>query len=213
MMPILRALALVGFSVVTSWSALSCSPVRAGDPLGSLEADAGIMVDQRSRSETAHGSAPESTRDVDPPHGDREMTSREGDESGVEGIPSWDEIDGWIEEQKLAAAREGAERRLEALDGENDPKELARTLVRIAQLDVGLHGYETAVRRLREAQWPEGDSSSRAIVGLVYAHTLRLYLSTYRWEIDQRERVVPEASVCCERPRRPEELDDVADRR
>jgi len=120
------------------------------------------------------------------------MTNREGETAAV---PTWEEIDRWIAEQKFAAAREGAAKRLSAVDGDEDPEEWTRALVRIAQLDIGLHGYETAVRRLREASWPENDPTSRAILGLIYGHTLRIYLSAYRWEIDQRERVVRDDQI------------------
>lgn len=53
---------------------------------------------------------------------------------------------------------------------------------------MGLHGYETAVRSLKETPWPE-EGRWRVVLDLVYGNTLVTYASAYGWEIGRRERV------------------------
>ena len=52
----------------------------------------------------------------------------------------------------------------------------------------GLHGYETAVRFLKDEPWPP-DLLSRAALELFYAQSLVNYARMYSWEVSQRERV------------------------
>ncbi len=59
---------------------------------------------------------------------------------------------------------------------------------------MGLHGYETAVRFLREQAWPD-DAVSRAVLDLFYAHSLVSYTQIYSWEIRGRERVASDDEV------------------
>ena len=56
------------------------------------------------------------------------------------------------------------------------------------QLRTGLHGYETAVRFLKEQPWP-GANLDRAVLNLFYARSLVTYYQAYSWEINRRERV------------------------
>ncbi len=72
--------------------------------------------------------------------------------------------------------------------------------MRCVQLRTGLHGYETAVRFLKEQPWPEG-LLPRTTLELFYAHALAEYAHAYSWEIAQRERV---ESPQGRRTRRPE---------
>src|SRR5690348_7692467 len=71
-------------------------------------------------------------------------------------VPSWKDIDALVEDQTLEAALQGAESRLAQARARGDEDEWARALVRVTQLRSGLHGYETAVRFLREQPWPKG---------------------------------------------------------
>ena len=53
---------------------------------------------------------------------------------------------------------------------------------------MALHGYETAVRFLKDEPWPD-DAVSQAVLELYYANALATYARVYSWEIRQRERV------------------------
>lgn len=106
----------------------------------------------------------------------------------------WKRIDRLVSEQKFeAAAREVAALR-EAARAKGDEDTWTRALVREVQLRMGLHGYETAVRFLREQPWPQAPLH-RATLNLFYGHSLVQYASTYAWEIGKRERVEASGSV------------------
>ncbi len=100
---------------------------------------------------------------------------------------AWKDFDRLVSEQKFEEAARWVEARLERM--RKDPEEATRSLVRLTQLRMALHGYETAVRFLRETAWPD-DALARAVLDLYYAHALRTYSDIYGWEIRKRERVV-----------------------
>ncbi|HLL81303.1 MAG TPA: MG2 domain-containing protein, partial [Longimicrobium sp.] len=108
--------------------------------------------------------------------------------------PSWEEIEQLASEQKLDAALKGAEARLGAARGGADEAEWTKALIKVTQLRLGLHGYETAVRALREQRWPEG-ALARSAVELFYAHSLVAYAQGYSFEIRRRERVESKDAV------------------
>ncbi len=102
--------------------------------------------------------------------------------------PSSKAVDRLIEEQKMEeASKEVSRLRLQARQAENEP-EWTKALIREVQLRTALHGYETAVRFLREEPWPKG-SLSRATLQLFYGHSLVTYQQAYSWEIGKREKV------------------------
>jgi uncharacterized protein YfaS (alpha-2-macroglobulin family) len=102
--------------------------------------------------------------------------------------PTWKQIDQLVKEQKLEAAATGVEARLAQAKAKGDEDEWARALIRTVQLRTALHGYETAVRFLREQPWPKG-LLPRTTLQLFYAQSLVTYTQAYRWEVLQRERV------------------------
>src|SRR5687767_14419072 len=102
--------------------------------------------------------------------------------------PHWAPVEKLISEQKLEAASKEIQRRLDAARERKDEPEWTRALIKMTQVRIGLHGYETAVRFLMEQPWPEG-AVSRSLIQLYYAHALLWYSSQYAWEIRQRERV------------------------
>ncbi|WP_163997244.1 alpha-2-macroglobulin family protein [Pyxidicoccus caerfyrddinensis] len=108
--------------------------------------------------------------------------------------PTWKAIDALVDEQKVEAAAQGAEARLEKAKGGSDEAEWARALVRTVQLRSALHGYETSVRFLREQPWPKG-VLPRATLNLFYAHSLVTYAQAYGWEVRQREVVASTGPV------------------
>ena len=103
-------------------------------------------------------------------------------------VPSWKEIDRLISEQKYSAALDGAQTRLSVARDSGDEDEWARALIKVVQLETGLHGYETSVRFLREQPWPNGVVPNAAL-SLFYAQSLVTYANAYSWEIRQREKV------------------------
>src|SRR6476660_8718802 len=100
----------------------------------------------------------------------------------------WKEIDRLVSEQKLEEAAASVARIRQAARERGDETEWTRALIREVQLRTGLHGYETAVRFLKEEPWPKG-LLSRTALELVYAQSLVNYFHAYSWEIQQRERV------------------------
>jgi len=101
---------------------------------------------------------------------------------------TWEEVQRLQNEQKFEAAFDVVEAiRLRAAEND-DAEEWTRAIVEQVKLRSALHGYETAVRFLKETPWPE-DEVSRAVLDLYYAHSLATYVHAYSWEIRQRERV------------------------
>jgi len=106
----------------------------------------------------------------------------------------WKEIDRLVSEQKFEEAVKLVGRRREAARKAGDEAEWTRGLIREAQLRTSLHGYETAVRFLKEEPWPKG-LLSRAALELFYAQSLVNYFHAYSWEIQKRERVESSGTV------------------
>ncbi|MFQ5737609.1 MAG: hypothetical protein ACE5JX_01225, partial [Acidobacteriota bacterium] len=100
----------------------------------------------------------------------------------------WSEVDRLISEQKFEeAARRVEQLRQSAQESENQA-DWARALIRETQLRMGLHGYETAVRHLKEEPWPDG-VLNRVPLQLFYANSLTRYYRAYSYEISRREQV------------------------
>lgn len=115
-----------------------------------------------------------------------------GAAKGVKPVPkaasTWKDVDRLVDEQKLEEAAKAAEAILSAAKAAKDEPEWTKALVKVTQLRIGLHGYETAVRRLRDEPWPAGPLH-RAQLSLLYGHSLVTYQRAYSWEIGQREKV------------------------
>jgi uncharacterized protein YfaS (alpha-2-macroglobulin family) len=108
--------------------------------------------------------------------------------------PDWEEVEALVRDQKLEAAsslvaeiREFARER-----GHQEP--WTRALVEEVRLRTALHGYETAVRFLREQPWPD-DPLWRAVLELHYARSLATYFRQYGYEIRRREHVAGDEDV------------------
>src|SRR5438093_8233136 len=100
----------------------------------------------------------------------------------------WQEIDRLVSEQKFEAALQQVEKIRVAAQKSANNDEWTRALIKEVQLRTGLHGYETAVRFLKEQPWP-GVNLNRAVLNLFYARSLVTYYQAYSWEINRRERV------------------------
>ncbi len=100
----------------------------------------------------------------------------------------WRNYDQLVKEQKFEAASSLAEKMLAAARDRKIGGEWTRALIRCTQTRVALHGYETAVRFLRDQPWPD-DLESSSLLHLFYAETLVTYAREYSWEINRRERM------------------------
>ncbi len=108
--------------------------------------------------------------------------------------PSWPEVKRLIDEQKFNEALDLVAKIREKARVDGDTEGWKKGLVLEVQLRTGLHGYETAVRFLKDQPWPEG-SNDRVILELFYAASLVHYYQGYSWEINQRERVASTGAV------------------
>ncbi|MCC6810688.1 MAG: hypothetical protein IT381_24875 [Deltaproteobacteria bacterium] len=100
----------------------------------------------------------------------------------------WKKVDQLVNEQKLEAASAEVTRIRELALKKKDDVEYTRALIKEVQLRLGLHGYETSVRFLRETPWPELPLG-RVVLDLYYGFNLLAYLDSYSWEINRREKV------------------------
>lgn len=100
----------------------------------------------------------------------------------------WKRVDTLIEEQKFEEARALCVTIRAAAQKQGNSEEWTEALIKEVQLQIGLHGHETAVRLLRSESWPQ-DSLSQITLELYYAYSLMNYLRAYSWEIAKRERV------------------------
>ncbi len=123
---------------------------------------------------------------------------KQGAAKGVKPVPkataAWKDVDRLVNEQKFEEAATAADALLAAAKAKKDEPEWTKALVSVTQLRIGLHGYETAVRRLREEPWPAG-TLHRAQLSLLYGHSLVTYQRAYSWEIGQREKVDTKGEV------------------
>ncbi len=120
--------------------------------------------------------------------GDNEAPTSSGVAVTTEVGLSWDEVQRLQNEQKYQAAFDLVGEIRRRAEAAGDAEEQTRAIVEQVKLRTALHGYETAVRFLKETPWPD-DEVSRAVLDLYYAHSLATYVHAYSWEIRQRERV------------------------
>lgn len=106
----------------------------------------------------------------------------------------WGEVDRLANEQKLQAALDKVIEMTKSGSLQGDSGLSAEAIIRAAQLKIGLHGYETAVRELKAAAWPK-EPTTRVLLGLYYAHALMSYHQIYNWEIRNREKTVSTKEV------------------
>ena len=107
---------------------------------------------------------------------------------------TWKEVERLEGEQKLEEARKAVEAIRAAARAAGNGDEWTRALIREVQLRTGLHEAETAVRFLKEQEWPKG-ALNRASLDLFYAESLVNYVRAYGWETGQRERVEAKGPV------------------
>jgi alpha-2-macroglobulin len=113
--------------------------------------------------------------------------------SGQEG-DRWQTFNKLKSEQKYEKASKELEKILAQAKGAKDSEDWVRALTRYVKLRTALHGYEKAVRFLKEEPWP-GDVLATTALDLYYAHALVTYAQRYSWEIRKREKVDSKGKV------------------
>jgi uncharacterized protein YfaS (alpha-2-macroglobulin family) len=108
--------------------------------------------------------------------------------------PSWKTYDKAVSEQKYERAYEIAEGNLKAARSSQNSEAWVRALIRCVQSQTALHGFEAAVRFLKEEAWPE-DLLAQTALHLYYAQALMTYAHEYAWEIRGREKVDSKGTV------------------
>ncbi|CAN5509048.1 alpha-2-macroglobulin family protein [soil metagenome] len=107
---------------------------------------------------------------------------------------TWVEADKLISEQKFQAALDKTKEVLNDAKKSGNARLWTEAQIRSSQLQLGLHGYETAVRDLKDQKWPE-DPAGRVLLNLYYGFSLMSYQQMYGWEIGQREKTVSSEKV------------------
>ena len=103
-------------------------------------------------------------------------------------LPEWGKVKKLMNEQKYEAAYKELEGLLKKFREQKDFERITHTLMKMVQLRMSLHGYETAVKFLKGQEWPDG-LYSQMVLNLYYAYSLINYYNSYSWEINQREKV------------------------
>jgi uncharacterized protein YfaS (alpha-2-macroglobulin family) len=107
---------------------------------------------------------------------------------GSEPAPTWSGVDLLVKNQKYEEASKQVAAILAAARARKDDADWTKALVRGAQLRLGLHGYESAVRSLKEEPWPQ-TPLAQTTLDLFYAQALVQYERMNSWEIGRREKV------------------------
>lgn len=124
-----------------------------------------------------------------PPSTEESKSILPDDQSGhLKNTELWKKFDGLVDEQKFTEASEVVKSILQKSQTVHDNDEWLKAMVRTTDLQVALHGYETAVKFIREQPWPEGPTQ-QTILHLFYARTLEFYANRYSWEIRNREKI------------------------
>lgn len=99
-----------------------------------------------------------------------------------------------ISEKKFEEAVKEAARLREKAKSSGNESVWTWALIKEVQLRTALHGYETAVRFLKEEAWPSSPVH-RDMLELFYAQSLVTYHKAYSWEINRREPVEAKGPV------------------
>ncbi len=104
------------------------------------------------------------------------------------------EVEKLLAKQKLSEADQALDRAIADARAKSNDALLAYALIGKTQVQTALGGYETAVRDLRAAAWPQA-GIPRTVLELYFGHALTNYVVGYGWEIGQREKVDSKAEV------------------
>lgn len=106
----------------------------------------------------------------------------------------WSQVDKLIEEAKFEEAQKLVVKIREQAQKSDNGEEWTEALIKEVQFMTAQHGYESAVRFLREQSWPQ-DFLSQTSLELFFAQSLMNYLSAYSWEISKREKVESKGAI------------------
>ena len=135
------------------------------------------------------------SRTTSPPPGSTSVAASQSGGSSQSGEDlSRRTLDKLIADEKFEEAAKEAARIREAAKRKGDQTVWAWALIKEAQLRTALHGYETAVRFLKDEAWPDSPAD-RDMLDLYYAQSLVTYYQSYSWEINKRERVEAKGPV------------------
>ncbi|MGZ3740556.1 MAG: alpha-2-macroglobulin family protein [Bdellovibrionota bacterium] len=107
---------------------------------------------------------------------------------------TWDAAEKLATDQKFEAALEETKSVLAGARKQGDEALITEGLLRTTRLEIALHGFETAVRNLKEAPWPK-DATDRVLLELYYGYSLMTYQQHYGWEIAKREKTASNKTV------------------
>ncbi|MGB5295211.1 MAG: hypothetical protein WBP34_09700, partial [Thermoanaerobaculia bacterium] len=107
---------------------------------------------------------------------------------------AWKEVEELVADQRLEAAFSKVQEALRAARESGNEQEWTKALIESANLRIALHGFEDAVRYLKDQPWPDSELH-RSLLQLFYASSLTTYVQAYSWEIEGRERVALEGEV------------------
>jgi uncharacterized protein YfaS (alpha-2-macroglobulin family) len=106
----------------------------------------------------------------------------------------WAESEKLVSEQKLQAALDNVTAIKTQAAAKGDDLLWTEALIKSAQMQIGLHGYETAVRNLKSEKWPQ-NPSGRVMLNLYFGHSMMRYYGAYSWEIQKREKTISKHEV------------------
>jgi uncharacterized protein YfaS (alpha-2-macroglobulin family) len=109
-------------------------------------------------------------------------------------VDGWRQFDALVREQKFEAASALVESMLTGARDSKNNQEWTRCLIRYTQLRVARHGYEIAIRFLKDQLWPS-DLKGASVLNLYYAQALTTYARNYSWEINRREKTESRGTV------------------
>ena len=112
-----------------------------------------------------------------------------GDRNSAEYDGDWRSVQALVDARKLEVASARVAEIREAAREDGDLETWTRGLVEEVRLRTALHGYETAVKFLREQPWPD-EPLWQSVLDLYYAQSLVSYFQRYSYEIRGREHVV-----------------------
>ncbi len=121
---------------------------------------------------------------------------------------SWDSVATLIKDQRYRAARKMVQTLLDRATKRGDEAGRTRAIIKAAQLETGLGGFEKSVRFLRSVRWPSAPKL-HAQLELAYANALKAYLDAYSWQIGSRERIISTRQVDLSRWTRQQILDEI----
>ncbi|CAA6801829.1 MAG: Unknown protein, partial [uncultured Thiotrichaceae bacterium] len=100
----------------------------------------------------------------------------------------WADVEKLEHDQQYQSAQKKSDRLLTTFKQQQDIPNWTKALIKSTELRVGQGQWETATRFLQEQTWPN-DANAKSILHLYMANAITVYLTSYSWEIQQREQI------------------------